>query len=153
MKKAILLIVLAITVAACSNNKNESTSNAKAEVNLIDKYLTLKDALVATDAAKAKVAASDFIKVNTNIKLDAALKTIAGTNDVAAQRVAFEELSINMYSLVKTAGTDVTLYKQFCPMAFSGKGAYWLATEEEVNNPYYGDKMLHCGSVQETIAQ
>lgn len=153
MKKVIILIALAVTVAACSDNKNDSTSNAKTEVNLVEKYLALKDALVATDAATAKAAASDFIKVNTNDKLDAALKAIASTDDVAAQRVAFETLSINMYSLVKTSGANVTLYKQYCPMAFSGKGAYWLATEEEVNNPYYGDKMLHCGSVQETISQ
>ena len=152
MKKAILLIALAVTVAACTNNKNESNS-AKAEVNLIEKYLALKDALVATDAAKAKSAATDFLKVNTNEKLNEALEAIASTDNVAEQRIAFETLSINMYSFVKASGTDVTLYKQHCPMAFSGKGAYWLASEEEVNNPYYGDKMLHCGSVQETISQ
>lgn len=36
-------------------------------------------------------------------------------------------------------------------MVFNNKGGYWLSTEEEILNPYYGDKMLHCGKVTETI--
>jgi hypothetical protein len=27
-----------------------------------------------------------------------------------------------------------------------------LSAEKEVNNPYFGDMMLHCGSVKETLA-
>ncbi|MFY0593941.1 MAG: DUF3347 domain-containing protein [Roseivirga sp.] len=38
-------------------------------------------------------------------------------------------------------------------MAFNNKGAFWLATEKEINNLYFGNLMLHCGSVQETISQ
>jgi hypothetical protein len=47
-------------------------------------------------------------------------------------------------------GTGV-IYKQFCPMAFDNKGAYWLSSNEEIMNPYFGDKMLHCGKVEETV--
>ena len=47
--------------------------------------------------------------------------------------------------------TSGEVYKQYCPMAFEGKGGYWLSNSKEVRNPYYGDKMLKCGSVQETI--
>jgi hypothetical protein len=36
-------------------------------------------------------------------------------------------------------------------MAFNNEGAYWLSAEKEVNNPYFGDKMLHCGSVKEEL--
>ncbi len=151
MKKLILLIAIVVTVAACGN-KNEQ-SEAQTEVNLTEKYLAVKDALVSTDPAKAKAAASDFLKVSKNSSLNTALETIANTNDVKVQRAAFETLSMNMYSFVKTNGTSTVLYKQYCPMAFNNKGAFWLASEEEVNNPYFGDVMLHCGSVQETIAQ
>ena len=36
-------------------------------------------------------------------------------------------------------------------MAFEGKGDYWYSTSEEIRNPYFGDKMLKCGRVDETI--
>jgi len=43
----------------------------------------------------------------------------------------------------------VKLYRQYCPMAFQNKGAYWLSSEKKIMNPYFGDKMLHCGVVKE----
>ncbi|WP_339701065.1 DUF3347 domain-containing protein [uncultured Roseivirga sp.] len=150
MKRAIILIALVATVVACGGNKEEKST---AKVNLVENYLALKDALVATDGAKAQKAANDFLKVNNNDALTADLKAIAGSTDVATQRIAFEGLSANMYSIVKAVGSETVLYKQYCPMAFNNKGAYWLAAEEQVNNPYFGDRMLHCGSVQETINQ
>ena len=150
MKRAIILIALVATVVACGGNKEEKST---AKVNLVENYLALKDALVATDGAKAQKAANDFLEINNNDALTADLKTIAGSTDVATQRIAFEGLSANMYSIVKAGGSETVLYKQYCPMAFNNKGAYWLAAEEEVNNPYFGDVMLHCGSVQETINQ
>ena len=150
MKRAIILIALVATVVACGGNKEEKST---AKVNLVENYLALKDALVATDGAKAQKAANNFLKVNNNDALTADLKAIAGSTDVATQRIAFEGLSANMYSIVKAVGSETVLYKQYCPMAFNNKGAYWLAAEEQVNNPYFGDRMLHCGSVQETINQ
>lgn len=150
MKKAIILIALVATVVACGGNKEEKSTT---KVNLVENYLVLKDALVATDGTKAQKAANDFLKVNNNDALTADLKAIASSTDVAMQRQAFEGLSINMYSIVKAGGAETVLYKQYCPMAFNNKGAYWLAAEEQVNNPYFGDRMLHCGSVQETINQ
>ncbi|MBA4058359.1 MAG: hypothetical protein C0490_26815, partial [Marivirga sp.] len=43
------------------------------------------------------------------------------------------------------------LYLEYCPMANNNEGAYWLSNEKEIKNPYFGDKMLKCGSVKETI--
>jgi hypothetical protein len=31
------------------------------------------------------------------------------------------------------------------------KGSAWLSTTKEVKNPYYGSKMLKCGSVKKQI--
>lgn len=142
-----IIAVLAVIVTACGN-KNE-----KEEVSIVDSYLAVKDALVSTDATRAQEAAKAFMEVNTNAGLTPALEAIVATTDVAVQRAAFESLSMNMYNLVKTEGVDMPLYKQYCPMAFNNKGAYWLAAEKEVNNPYFGDRMLHCGSVQEVLNQ
>ncbi|NJN26228.1 MAG: DUF3347 domain-containing protein [Cyclobacteriaceae bacterium] len=36
-------------------------------------------------------------------------------------------------------------------MAFNDEGAFWLSKEEEIYNPYFGDKMLKCGRMEEKI--
>jgi hypothetical protein len=36
-------------------------------------------------------------------------------------------------------------------MAQDGKGAMWLSESKEIKNPYFGDKMMECGSVEEEI--
>lgn len=151
MKKIMILIALAVMVTACGSKTEKS--EASEEISLVEKYLAVKDALVSTDATKAQKAAKEFLNVNTNDALKGALEAIASSTDVAAQRQAFETLSESMYSFVKTTGTSTVLYKQYCPMAFNNTGAYWLAAEKEVNNPYFGDRMLHCGSVQEVVGQ
>lgn len=145
-----ILVALSCLLVACGSSEKEKVEQAG---GVVESYLAVKDALVATDAAKAQTAAKAFLEVNTNAALTPALEAIVATKDVAAQRAAFESLSMNMYKLVKTDGADITLYKQYCPMAFNNKGAYWLAVEKEVNNPYFGDRMLHCGSVQEVLNQ
>jgi hypothetical protein len=75
---------------------------------------------------------------------------ISKSQDVDDQREAFEGLSTSMIALTK-ATKPAKAYVQFCPMAGGGKGASWLSDKREVRNPYYGDKMLKCGSVKEEI--
>ncbi len=36
-------------------------------------------------------------------------------------------------------------------MADNNNGAYWLSKEEQILNPYFGDAMLKCGEVKQTI--
>jgi len=43
---------------------------------------------------------------------------------------------------------DLKLYLSFCPMAFEGKGGYWVQDSEAIKNPYFGAKMLECGEIQ-----
>ena len=132
-------------------------------------YLSVKDALVATDGDKAQAAAVTLISALKNTKapgLSAANRkalsvaktqaiAISKTTDVDTQREAFEQLSNSMIILTKATKTAkqkaAPTYVQFCPMAANGKGASWLSDKKEVRNPYYGDKMLKCGSVKEEI--
>lgn len=123
-------------------------------------YYGVKDALVSTDAANAKMQATELVAALTNVdgaKLSAADKkalvaaktnatAISKTTDVAAQRKQFESLSASMITLVK-ATKPAKSYVQYCPMV----DASWLSDRKEVRNPYYGDKMLKCGSVKEEI--
>lgn len=127
--------------------------------SLMDTYLQLKDGLVkssqdiAKNAAKemhAILEASGDSKVLNGIKEDA--QHIMDTDEMEHIREHFELISENVYAIVKEKGSSKTIYKQFCPMAFDNEGAFWLSSEEEIRNPYFGDKMLKCGKVEETIA-
>lgn len=148
INKSLFLLCLLVFAAACGGSGQQEE---KKEFTIVDFYLDLKDALVETDAERAKNAAYALREVSSNDDFTASLDIIAETEDIAIQRAAFEDISKFVYQIVKTEGHATTLYKQYCPMAFDNKGAYWLAAEEEVNNPYFGWMMLHCGSVQETI--
>ncbi|MEM9985922.1 MAG: efflux RND transporter periplasmic adaptor subunit, partial [Bacteroidota bacterium] len=43
-------------------------------------------------------------------------------------------------------------FNQHCPMANDFSGADWISEDTEVLNPYFGDEMLHCGHVEDTIS-
>jgi hypothetical protein len=118
-------------------------------------YKHIKTALVNTNAEEAKSGAQMMTEALQNAggneqALNAA-QAIAQSNDIKEQRTIFQELSAAMEKMLSGAISSGEVYKQFCPMAFEGKGAYWLSSSKEIRNPYYGDKMLKCGSVKETI--
>ena len=69
-----------------------------------------------------------------------------------SRRAAFEMVSDQLYDLLQTTGLKGhTVYRQHCPMAFDNRGANWLSDTTEVVNPYFGDQMLHCGAVTDTL--
>ena len=80
---------------------------------------------------------------------------LTGADSLDKIRIAFYPLSQTLVRIVETFGGDVEtpLYVQYCPMAFGNAGAPWLATSEEINNPYFGAMMLRCGEVQKQITQ
>ncbi|MCC8360926.1 DUF3347 domain-containing protein [Salinimicrobium sediminilitoris] len=118
-------------------------------------YMHVKTALVNTNAEEAKSGAQMMTEALQNAggneeALNAA-QTIAQTDDINVQRTTFQDLSDAMENMLTGELSSGEVYKQYCPMAFDGKGAYWLSSSEEIRNPYYGDKMLKCGSVRDTI--
>lgn len=118
-------------------------------------YTHVKTALVNTNAGEAQnggemlVEALGELENNTNA-LQAA-QAIANSTNVNEQRTAFLDLSAAMEDLLTGAVASGEIYKQYCPMAFDGAGGSWLSASKEIRNPYYGDKMLKCGSVRDTI--
>ena len=133
-------------------------------------YVSLKDAFVASDVEKVKSEASNtsqaVAKVDMKLlsgaahndwmaylgSIDQSLKEIQGSSDLAVQRKAFSNLSDGMYKSIKAFGlSEGEAFYEFCPMAFNNEGAYWLSDKEVIRNPYFGDEMLTCGSVQEKL--
>lgn len=119
-------------------------------------YIHVKDALVASKADEAKkganelqIALKDVDGAATAIEVASKL---ANLSDLTAQRNLFSTLSNEMATLVKGGKLSMgMLYLEYCPMANKNTGAYWLSNEKEIKNPYFGDKMMKCGSVKEMI--
>lgn len=171
MKKTILMVSLALVSwggFAQHDHGNHGHANKKQMGQMApmfkdkvledayDKYIALKNALVASDVMEVK---------NTSVELVLSLQEVKNApsafneaRDVAnaitldEQRKAFLSLSAEMATLIKSSKLTMgEIYLEYCPMANGNSGAYWLSHEMEINNPYFGDKMLRCGSVKETI--
>ena len=136
----------------------------------VTEYLKIKDAFFASDAQEVdKYAKSmksalekvdmkllegnehmawmDLLKV-INFSIDRVLKG----NNIDDKRVGFRKLSDNMVTVLDKFGvkSDKTLYLEFCPMADNERGAYWISTQKEIKNPYFGEQMPTCGEVRKT---
>jgi membrane fusion protein, copper/silver efflux system len=132
---------------------------------VLDRYFDLKDALVGSDAEQAKMYAdslrSEAVQVDpaglneetTALWLSFSEVIVNSSDelipldDVDDQRYHFEFISeamIDMVDLFRPVGFDV--YHQSCPMVRGGT-ADWLSREEQIANPYHGDRMMRCGEV------
>lgn len=160
--------------APLAKSQNSDAFNASFEKMLND-YYTLKDGLVKStssvapgvdSAAKLLVTSTDSLKLS-ELKADQAIistaqsyaqgisaeaKALAGETNLENKRKSFQMISDQMYDLVRTVRYDrQVVYHQFCPMAFNDQGAYWLSRESQIRNPYFGNKMLTCGEVRDSL--
>lgn len=172
MKTYTLILALFISgfFASCSSNHQTAATDTAVAADSVksaefkndtiaqvyNHYIKLKDALVNADVKAADTAASE---------LATALHTIQGCEntaqnaiaigksaDIKDQRAKFISLSSDIIAMFKN--TDLvsgSVFVQYCPMANEGKGAYWLASNKEIKNPYYGNEMLDCGEVKQEI--
>jgi hypothetical protein len=151
-----------------SNDMMDSGQTSSKSDMLVANYLELKDALVADNKdGAAKVGAkmvSNFNSFDTSSfssDQQKELKDIVedakehaehiSKSPIDHQREHFDVLSKDMIDLITITGTEKTLYQDFCPMYNNNKGAQWLSADKEIKNPYYGSKMMTCGSVQKQI--
>ncbi|HSK13805.1 MAG TPA: hypothetical protein VK907_11360 [Phnomibacter sp.] len=121
-------------------------------------YEQLREALVVKDVLKAKEAGLMIAEGTKGQRqfapvYHAAVSTV-GTNNADQQRIFFSPLSNALIDIVRESGMEEgKIFVAFCPMAFDDKGGYWLTAQRKIINPYFGDEMLTCGSIRETIEQ
>jgi Cu(I)/Ag(I) efflux system membrane fusion protein len=84
-------------------------------------------------------------------KLSASMKKMYSSQKIAEVRSSFAELSNFLIDLSKKASFNQDINLAHCPMAFKGKGGYWLQTSDKVENPYFGSMMYRCGEVKKKI--
>jgi len=140
--------------------------------DLLKSYLVMKDIMVETKAKESNQAAKTVMKALMQMKpsdldlkgkamkfwkekyelLHDHLSEITNSEDMELQRKAFKPFNEALIASLKSLGIgDENIYIQYCPMADNDTGAYWLSLEEKIMNPYFGDMMLHCGEVSDSL--
>ncbi len=166
MKTKMNALVIMALCAACGTPKQENTveettrpevvtETVKEQDKVVEAYMKVKDALVASDMAATKTAAESLhnaVTADESLKgLADATMEVAQAADIDIQRSAFQTLTAEFISYAKASESGVKLYVQYCPMAFDNTGGNWVSKSSEIRNPYFGDKMLKCGRVDEEI--
>jgi len=173
MKNRTAFIVFAIAFgllsckdAATTKNTDEKTTsseeiatktngtlvfNTEEATAVFQHYNHIKTAMVAGDASEVKAGANALLNLSGDATLNEIAQTIFNVDDIENQRKALPDLTASVERLLDNAITSGAIYKQYCPMAFNNTGAYWLSSEKEIRNPYFGDAMLSCGSIKETL--
>jgi len=143
----------------------DNTAHKELLQNFYTEYLNLKEGLVAGDNQRTDKAALEMRTIIT----DASFNELEGEahdhiarmgrevirmvehSDIEEQRNYLNSLSTSLFTMLKAGNIQAEAYLQHCPMAFDNQGAYWVSNQQEIRNPYYGDKMLKCGSTRETL--
>ena len=167
--------VAAVTQAVLPDYSQETPVAFQESLGVLAKaYLPIKDALVASDLASAKTGHTGFGESLKEVDMrlvsgDAhdywmgqlqALQThgeqLALATDLEQARMQFAFSSQALVNAITVfglpLGANEHLYVEHCPMALNNEGANWLSDEPLIRNPYFGDAMLTCGSVVDTIS-
>jgi Cu(I)/Ag(I) efflux system membrane fusion protein len=158
-----------------STSKNvaiETSMDFKMQLGkVVDNYLLLKDALVASNegnagnTAKKTLDALDKVDMtllkgnahNQWMKFQKPIKDnlngIVQMQGIEMKRSHFSIVSNKLAEAIEAFGLhgDEKLYLEFCPMAFDNKGGYWISDSKEIRNPYFGEKMMKCGEVKKEL--
>ena len=152
MRKAILIMLLAALTVGSLSAQNDAMDQ------VLNGYLEVKNALVKAEAKQASALATALAATISGIEQQAFFdekaellkhtRAIASAKDIEQQRVALGLLSARFWRVVKASEpVSRAVFYNYCPM----KKANWLSEEAAIRNPFYGSRMLTCGSVEDKI--
>jgi len=161
MKMIRVLLAIGCTAllgsAAHAHDKNAPLNDE--QKTFLSQYESVRAALAADDLAATKKAAA---ALTTESKIPpaepltpdqkdrqaafvATVKKIATAGSLDSARDAFKQLSKRA---VHYADGKPGYYVAHCPMVANNEGD-WVQVTKAINNPYFGAKMLSCGSIKE----
>ncbi len=137
MRRVILMMLIAGGFSFCTSVEERVVSS------LFRNYVSAQEALAADNFDEAQEALN-ALAAETDADVSRAASDAAKAEDIEAIRAAFKRLSEEVSKKEVPEGFVVA----FCPMADEGKGAPWVQKDGEIANPYFGSKMLRCGTIQ-----
>lgn len=164
MKKIFLLVAFMATTL--TQQLFAQDTKTPSLTPLLTSYYDIKNALINSNSTDVATHAGEFLKTINAVdmkSLPAADMNVfmsfqeklafdaihmSESKDIDHQREHFANFSANFFKLVKAVKlTDQAVYYDYCPM----KKSYWLSADAAIKNPYFGNQMLTCGKVTETL--
>jgi len=165
-----VLGLLSFNLSAQEINSYEVDAKFQQQLNQVfNEGNSLNAAFMSDDGEEVKKAAQSLNKAVSGVdmmllkgqahmdwmkylgQMNAGLEKMTTTNSIVDQRQYLIEFSEGLYSSIKAFGVGTEVFYQFCPMANSSKGAYWLSDSGDIQNPYMGSMMPKCGLTKETL--
>ncbi len=144
---AISLLAFAYATPALiaeEHSKEAITKEAHPD-HMFEGYSAVATALYKDDLEAAKKAAAGMVKHDKDSAMATHCQAIADSKTIEEARTHFKMLSD---AAIPVAKKEKMMHEMHCPMAFDNKGANWLQkSADEVQNPYFGAKMPHCGKM------
>lgn len=149
------------------NHGSEMPTESQAEMQMLEiptdqaaqllaPYLKLQSALANDNLEAAKNEAKAMMKItgHSGPLPELLHDMLAAENLDELRKPSFEKLSDAMIMAAKASPAKMgqDLLVMHCPMVHPDRGADWLQASEPLQNPYFGQMMLQCGEVTETIA-
>lgn len=127
----------------------------KSDTGIVNKdagiFVTSLASLKADDIKADKAIVDLTIQLKDNLVTET--NALIAAPDIESKRKHFQVVSDGMFDLLRTIGYKGSIvYQQYCPMAFNNSGAAWLSNSTDIVNPYFGEKMLHCGDIRDSVA-
>ncbi len=156
---AAIALVIAFS-AACGADTRSSSEPSKASQDsgkshgdpLVDPYIRIQETLAddsidhLAELGAQLVAGSETLQEKPGIAEVLIGAGRIASPDIETARLAFQKMSMGLIAYLKaTPAARADLQVIHCPMAFNNKGAYWVQSTGDVQNPYHGKMMLRCG--------
>ena len=135
------------------------TAASKMMDALLTAYYPIQEQLVKSDQSEAQKLGPAFLQVltestsrletTTHDSLLRDAQALIQAENLDDTRLHFMRISQTLISMIEVSGVDqVSAYQVRCECMqpyFPADGATWLQATEQIYNPYWGSRMLHCG--------
>jgi hypothetical protein len=156
MKKILLLVAFVATAFTQQLFAQDVKTSSLSP--LLTSYYDVKNALISSNSADAATHAGEFLKIVNAVDMKTLSKSDMESFMFLQDKLAFDAKHISeskdiahqrdFFKLAKAVKlTDTPVYYAYCPM----KKSYWLSADAAIKNPYFGNQMLTCGKVAETL--
>jgi len=134
----------------------KGSAEASGASALLRSYITVQETLADDSIDKLGELGAQIVAGSESVQDEPGIADVmvgAGriaSQDIETARLGFEKMSMGLISYLKANPSERDeLQVVHCTMAFNNKGAYWVQSAGDINNPYHGKMMLRCGEAIE----
>jgi Cu(I)/Ag(I) efflux system membrane fusion protein len=122
---------------------------------ILPEYFSLQQAMASDDLERSRKSLMAMMAKtgHTGALPDLIYTMLAADSMDGLRRPHFETLSNALIAAVKSepSAFEGSIYRMNCSMVYDDRGADWLQDNGELFNPYWGEVMRRCGTVEEQI--